>query len=65
MLIYGALDVSFLQYSLGASPSESEFHKETGRLQIGDGKQLKVLQNTPKPRIDSPVAKWYYSSETQ
>ena len=45
----------------GASPSESEFHRKTGRLQIVDCTQLKVLQSIPKPPVDSPVAKWYSS----
>jgi len=43
----------------GASPSESEFHRRTGRLQIVDCTQLKVLQDVPKPPDDAPAAKWY------
>ena len=45
----------------GASPSESEFHRKTGRLQIVDCSQLKVLQNITEPPVDSPAAKWYSS----
>lgn len=44
----------------GASPSESEFHRRTGRLQIVDCTQLKVLQDQlPKPPADLPPAHWY------
>lgn len=45
----------------GASPTESEFHRRTGRLQIVDCTQLKVLQDVPKPSPDVPAAKWYSS----
>jgi serine/threonine kinase 16 len=45
----------------GASPSESEFHRRSGRLQIVDCTQLKVLQELPKPPMDVPAAQWYSS----
>ena len=45
----------------GASPSESEFHRRTGRLQIVDCTQLKVLQDLPRPPQDVPSAQWYSS----
>ncbi len=45
----------------GASPSESEFHRRTGRLQIVDCTQLKVLQDITKPPPDAPATKWYSS----
>ena len=45
----------------GASPSEAEFHRRTGRLQIVDCTQLKVLQELPKPSMDLPSAQWYSS----
>jgi serine/threonine kinase 16 len=44
----------------GASPCESEFHRRTGRLQIVDCTQLKVLQDRlPQPPADLPPAHWY------
>lgn len=45
----------------GASPGESEFHRRTGRLQIVDCTQLKVLQDLPKPPMEVPAAQWYSS----
>jgi len=45
----------------GASPSESEFHRRTGRLQIVDCTQLKVLQDVPRPSLELPSGQWYSS----
>lgn len=43
----------------GASPFESEFNRRTGRINIVDCTQLRVLGDVPKPPSDTPPAKWY------
>jgi serine/threonine protein kinase len=45
----------------GASPFESIFRPSTGRLQIVECTQLKVINSIPVPPAHTAVAKWYSS----
>eukprot|EP00934_Nitzschia_sp_Nitz4_P000972 Nitzschia sp. Nitz4//scaffold195_size40117//6643//7761//NITZ4_007573-RA/size40117-processed-gene-0.13-mRNA-1//1//CDS//3329540356//972//frame0 len=43
----------------GASPFEVEFNRRTGKVQIVECTQLRVLGEVPKPDRGTPSAQWY------
>jgi serine/threonine kinase 16 len=61
---YAKVDVWSLGCTLfamlyGASPFESIFHRETGRLQIVECTQNKVINSIPVPPAHAAAASWY------